>query len=414
MVKKNLGSFTKEEDVELLLQFDKYLELINKDRSTNKVSRLQFFSHAIKQELEGRVLTNDYITLEEPVYINTTELLKRRTVYATSEKPSYDLLNQMVLFKIPNNLDSWNSNYRTFCSNEKNLHEGIKPQIALIGSDNDNTIKYFYHVFKLSVFYNTYENGRTEKINSIEVSIVTPEELELFLNQYEEEIAESLLKEFKEFEKSVEEDLASDLTNLEIAEKYKDPSFYRMLIYNQSILNSTEIVSSVGNSILNIVEELKPIAEDISKEESIDLDSSDLVEEIETTVVNGVKSNLNSRNLKQLKEIKENPEHPINTIFTEINSKVEGSVENPEANVEDVFKDVLNYEFSEIQSIKENVDFDFILDTINKSDLNENMKEVFNTIANAESVEEIEEDFSDKIEKKLSKDYGVEVNSKKK
>lgn len=409
-----LGAFTKEEDIKLIREFDKYLEQINKNRTSNKVSRLNFFSNAIKRELAGKVLTNDYITLKEPQYINTTDLLTNKKAEATTEKPSSDLLNQMVLFKVPNNLDKWNNNYNTFCSeDERHSHEGIKPIVALLGSDKNNKIKILYHVFKLDIFYNDTTNKKLQEYFHLEVSIIEPEELEIFLNQYPEEIAESLLEEFKAFEEEVANDIDSGLTNKEISNKYFEPSVLRMLNYNQNVENAVDLVNNVANTLFSSINKILPITKEVHEKGVENLTTEELEEYEEkldksNAVQNlfNLKSFLNIRNLKTLhkvnKELKENPDNPVTKMLDNVTTTLEEAIDNPEANPEEVVKDVAKYMAEESLKIKEGVDTEFITSTLENSNANEEFVEMFSGMAEAESVEDVFTSFSNT--------YGVDIN----
>lgn len=409
-----LGAFTKEEDIQLIKEFDKYLEQINKHRTSKKVSRLNFFSNAIKRELAGKVLTNDYITLKEPHYINTTELLTNKKANATTEKPSSDLLNQMVLFKVPNNLDRWNNNYNTFCSeSERHSHEGIKPIVALLGSDKDNELKILYHVFKLDIFYNDTDNKKLQEYFNIEVSIIKPEELELFLNQYPEDIAEDLLEEFKAFEEDVANDIISGLSNKEISNKYFDPSVLRMLNYNQNVENAVDLVNNMANTFLGSINKILPISKEVY-EKGVENLSTEELEEYEEKIdksnaiqnLFNLKSFLNIRNLKTLhkvnKQLKENPDNPVSKMFNNVTSTLEEAIDNPEVNPEEAVVDVVKHMAEETLKIKEGVDTEFITSTLEDSNANEEFVEIFSGMAEAESVEDIFTSFSDK--------YGVDFN----
>lgn len=99
---------------------------LNKYCSLTETNRTKFISDLIESELKGKILTNDFIELEKPFYFNLKELLEKGTVEATTEKPSSDLYNQIIIKKVPNNLDSFEEDLKTFCfDNNSKLHKGI-------------------------------------------------------------------------------------------------------------------------------------------------------------------------------------------------------------------------------------------------------------------------------------------------
>ena len=120
-----LGVFRNEEDVELIKQFDNYIELYNRNKSSNKLSRLGFIRNAIKKELEGKILDNDFIDLPKPYYFNIKELKEEGIVKATSVKPIKELEKTFIFFNVPNNLDLWNEEFNSYCFEDNfNLHRG--------------------------------------------------------------------------------------------------------------------------------------------------------------------------------------------------------------------------------------------------------------------------------------------------
>ena len=182
----------------------KYMEMSN-------ISKTKFFDELLEEFFNNKVLEKGFLELEMPYYANTSDLIKKRVVNATTEKPTSNLKNQMIIFKVPTNLDSWSTKYNTFCSEHPNHHQGIRPIVALFPhEDGIENIKILYHVFKITYPYEGI------KETSLEISILSPDEIEIFLNQYPEEIVEDLLIEFKQLEKEVSEDLALGLTAFEV------------------------------------------------------------------------------------------------------------------------------------------------------------------------------------------------------
>ena len=125
-IKVNLGTFTKTEDIELIENLDKYIKLFNENKEpSEKLNRLKFFRNAIKKELEGKVLDNDFIDLPKPYYFNMMELKEEGIVKATTIKPIKDLEKTFVLFNVPHNLDSFNAEANSYCYEDNiNLHRG--------------------------------------------------------------------------------------------------------------------------------------------------------------------------------------------------------------------------------------------------------------------------------------------------
>ena len=378
----------------------KYMEISN-------ISKTKFFDELLEEFFNNKVLEKEFLELETPYYVNTSELLEKREVNATTEKPASNLKNQMIIFKVPANLDSWNSNYNTFCSERPNRHEGIKPIIALFShEDGTEYVKILYHVFKI----NFPHKGIKE--TSLEVSILSPEEVEIFLNQYPEEIAEELLIEFKQFETEVFGDLTLGLSPFEVFKKYDDPSFTRMLHFNQNINDAVSLFSSIANNIFDRIKETSIEANNISEDFNKDLEEKGednfTLEDVEkyknriikneTAVLDGIKnldSNLEGRDSKTFEKVKraleENPDNPIfNMLDKTIEQLTElNNLEEP-VPTEEVHKIISDNLIEMAFNVKEdsNLDPDFILGLFDGTDINKDVLELFSIMANAESEEE--------------------------
>lgn len=88
------------------------------------VPKIQLLEELINKELEKSILTNEYIDIEGVYYFNFPELLKNKEVKAVKDKPKTDLNKLAIVKMIPNNLDVFDKDKRTFCYNgiaEKHL-----------------------------------------------------------------------------------------------------------------------------------------------------------------------------------------------------------------------------------------------------------------------------------------------------
>lgn len=220
----NLGSFTKKEDKELLIQLDNYLDLINKNRTSNKISRLNFFSNAIKLELEGKVLTNDYITLDNPFYFDMEELKEKGVVKAKSKSSIYNAENYYRVFKVPNNLDVFNPEFRTYCSDVPSVHKGIyihfqvkfKDVERIIFNDVKDNLTVITDIIE-TYFIFEYDSSA----NTLEIGLVPNDKLYLYV--------------------------PIDSTVLEELEEYKDNFYYNIVLDEETNeLNYIEWSNSIG------------------------------------------------------------------------------------------------------------------------------------------------------------------------
>lgn len=394
----------------------KYMEMSN-------ISKTKFFDELLEEFFNNKVLEKGFLELEMPYYANTSDLIKKRVVNATAEKPTSNLKNQMIIFKVPTNLDSWSTKYNTFCSEHPNHHQGIRPIVALFPhEDGIENIKILYHVFKITYPYEGI------KETSLEISILSPDEIEIFLNQYPEEIVEDLLIEFKQLEKEVSEDLALGLTAFEVFKKYDDPSFTRMLLFNQDINNTVNLVSSLANNFFGVMRKASIDANNISEEFTKDLEEKGrdnfTLEDIEkyedriiknkTAIMDGIKdldSNLKGRDSKTFEKLnralEENPDNPLfNMLDKTIEQLTEfNNLEEP-VPTEEVYKTISDNLVEMAFNVKEDseIEPDFILGLFDGTDINKDVLELFSILANVESEEEYIEEtnkFADKLNLKI-------------
>ena len=177
-VPSSLGSTFKPE---LINSLSSYCSLIGIDRT-------KYISEVLSKELEGLILTNDFITLEEPFYFNWQEMEEKGIVKATTEEPIQDLDKCYLVKKVPNNFDSFNNEAKTYCfKSNKDLHRGIYfyPKPVFYKSSFD---------FRELLVYPLYFNYNIEA-NTLDISLIKINELDNYID----------------FKKLAEEDIFSDL-----------------------------------------------------------------------------------------------------------------------------------------------------------------------------------------------------------
>ena len=217
---------------ELINSLSSYCSLIGIDRT-------KYISEVLSKELEGLILTKDFIPLEEPFYFNWPELEEKGIVKATTEEPIQDLDKCYLVKKVPNNFDSFNKDFRTYCfKNNVNVHRGIYfyPKPVFYASSYD---------FKELLVYPLYFNYNIKE-NSLEVSLIKINELDYYIN----------------FEELAEEDIFSDL-------KY----YLNNLIDNEGNLNF-----KTWSTVFNIIESYSSVK---SVEDSIATNTGIVKEAIE-------------------------------------------------------------------------------------------------------------------------------------
>ena len=163
----NKVKFTVELDAKTHNKLIDYLILTN-----NATGRNSLINELIGNELDGKVLDNKFIDLyQNPFYFNVTELLENKTVIATKKEPLRDLEEIFVVRRVPNNLDDFNTEFKTYCSeNNKNVHTGYYIMPRFRGHDERH-------------FTFRYDSEKEE----VEINLVNPNDIHIVFNPLDEE-----------------------------------------------------------------------------------------------------------------------------------------------------------------------------------------------------------------------------------
>lgn len=105
-------------DKKLKKKLTEYTKLIGANNSS-------LIRELITAELDGKILTNDYITLDKPLYFNEMELYKKGKIKATPIKPAGNIEHIQIIKRITNNLDSFNKTDKSYYYKEHTQHKGI-------------------------------------------------------------------------------------------------------------------------------------------------------------------------------------------------------------------------------------------------------------------------------------------------
>lgn len=113
-----MAKYTLDETIDK--KIDSYSNMIGeKTKSKTLVKILEDF-------FKDKILTKDFIELEEPYYFNMNELLKEHTVKAYPKQPLENRINIYSIKKIPNNLDSLDVELESYYyGNDISIHRGI-------------------------------------------------------------------------------------------------------------------------------------------------------------------------------------------------------------------------------------------------------------------------------------------------
>jgi len=172
---------------ELLAKINSYIYLMNKDKPNNerKLNRSDFILDLVEKELQGLVLDNTEIKLEEPFYFNMKELLENGTVKAAKKNPIHEREEIQIVKSVPNNLDTFNREYRTFCSeNISSLHIGINI-ITELNSEDATTLE---DGLKDTIYIFSYDSQE----DTLEITIGN--DINMYFTTEQEDLKEDILK----------------------------------------------------------------------------------------------------------------------------------------------------------------------------------------------------------------------------
>ena len=232
----SLGSTFKPE---LINSLSSYCSLIDIDRT-------KYISEVLSKELEGLILTNDFITLEEPFYFNWIELKEKRIVKASVEKPINDLTNYIVVKKVPNNLDLFNKELRTYCyENNPDVHRGLF--IYPVPVFEESTL-IFKNLLAYTLLFNYKPNSK-----ELDVSLINFDDIDLYIDlKTQAEVHEKVLGDFVYYVHNLIDD--KGVLNLEVW-----ASTFEVIENYQSIKKIEDSIAT-DSGFVEAVKEINPNA----------------------------------------------------------------------------------------------------------------------------------------------------------
>lgn len=268
----SLGSTFKPD---LINKLSAYCSLIGVDRT-------KYISEVLEKELKGLILTNDFITLEKPFYFNWQELEEKEIVEATSEKPIQHLEKYVVVKKVSNNLDLFNTEINSYCFEDSfNTHRGLfiypKPVFE------ESTLN-----FKDVIAHILYFNYNS-KYNKLTISLIDYNELDLYLDlKTQLSVKEKLFNDLAYYVENIidnEGDLNIELwaSTFEVLENYQS-------------IKAIEDSIATNSGFVKVVKEVNPSAKVTSST------SEDLIKYMQVVIKKERHKRLN--NLELQKEIK--------------------------------------------------------------------------------------------------------------
>ena len=175
--KQDRGYFKKGEQVvktsiklklDTFKKLDGYVHAINKHKSNGFITFSSVINSLLDDFFKDKILTNTSIKLDKKYNFNRNDLHDNNKVIATT-KPILDKENAIIITEVPNNLDTFDEDERTYCyDGHKSIHTG-------------------YYIFDNTHYYFIYDSD--EEI--IEVKIVDPQDMKYYV--HDDELKEKLL-----------------------------------------------------------------------------------------------------------------------------------------------------------------------------------------------------------------------------
>ena len=183
---------------------------VNKFCSVKGNTKNKLINDLLTEFFNNKIVSNDFIKLDTPYYFNIKELLSKKNVNATTTKPTSKFNEHIKIVNVPNNLDSYNKNYNSYCYGTPNQHKGILINCLL----NETHENFFIHYLGFEFIINDPDfNKITGKQNTLKISLINESEL---LNYLDMDKHKELLKQLKDKEKEFKEAIHKDKTTSEI------------------------------------------------------------------------------------------------------------------------------------------------------------------------------------------------------
>lgn len=198
-------------DPELKEKVNKYCEI--KGNSKNDL-----FYNLLTEFFNNKIVSNDFIKLAKPYYFNIQDLLNNKCVIATTDKPTNKFNDYIKVVNIPNNLDSYNKKYKTYCYEQPETHKGILINCFINKDYNELFINYLGFEYKQNNYYNDPFFKASE--NTLKINLLNENELLNFLDISKDK---EILKELNTKEKEIKEAISKDNNTFEcLKEKEKE------------------------------------------------------------------------------------------------------------------------------------------------------------------------------------------------
>ena len=240
-------SLKTEPKFELTLDEETHKKLINYLLLTNQATkRNQFINCLIEEKFEGKVFDNSYIKLEKPFYFNMKDLKLNRFVKATKKLPIHERKNIFIINYVPNNMDSFESDLKTYCSESIfSLHRGLLIVHGL--EPNIKSLADYFFVF-------SYDSNE----ETIEIAFINESELDYYFKEEKEQ--QKIKEQFLSYNNKLHLDFAKNgatdmlyndvLVSNRVIRKFTDQKQFKKLLIDNMDNGELNFDKKVAKQIL--------------------------------------------------------------------------------------------------------------------------------------------------------------------
>lgn len=215
-------------------------------------TKTDIVNNLLRGFFNNKIVSNDYITLDKPFYFNMNDLKENKEIKATQKQPLTDKENIYIINKIPNNLDSFNKEFKSYCFDDiKCNHRGIfiKPNIMFDNKGNYNgQINYLITAYDYDVINNSLTIGLLEN-KHLDLYLTIEKRKYYYIYSKEKSILKNMLETLNNNQVII---ISRSINKTDILKPYTD-NYKKQLLkqLNKAPINKKTINYSFNNAIFN-------------------------------------------------------------------------------------------------------------------------------------------------------------------
>lgn len=153
---------------------------VNKFCSIKGNTKNKLINDLLTEFFNNKIVSNDYITLDKPLYFNMEDLLNNKSVICTTTKPTSKFNEYMKIINVPNNLDQYNKKYNSYCYDAPGHHKGILINCLL--DENHENLFIHYLGFEFNIITDPDYKIIMDKEDTLKISLIYENDLLNFLD----------------------------------------------------------------------------------------------------------------------------------------------------------------------------------------------------------------------------------------